>query len=101
MGYVYLLQSYDEYHERIFKIGFTRSNPEKRIKQLQTGNSEKIELLFSYESEYFTKIEKTLHNLFSIYNKSGEWFKLDNPNIFIDECKRIEKNIIFLNENQI
>lgn len=89
MKKVYLLRT-----NEFYKIGIT-NNLNKRVKQLQTGNSEKIELISFYESEYANKIEKSLHNKYSYVKKEGEWFTLSvlDEIEFINECRRIEKNI--------
>lgn len=89
MKKVYLLRTNNRY-----KIGIAK-NVNQRIKQLQTGNSEEIKLIETFESEYANKIEKALHNKYSYVKKTGEWFTLsvsEEVN-FINECKRIENNI--------
>lgn len=94
MKKVYLLRTNNQY-----KIGIAK-DVNKRIKQLQTGNSQEIELIDSFESEYANKIEKALHNKYSYVKESGEWFTLsvsEEVN-FIKECKRIENNIKVLIE---
>lgn len=50
MAFVYLLG--DSGHDNTFKIGVTRSGIEKRIKQLQTGNSNEIYLVDFFETKY-------------------------------------------------
>ena len=61
MGYVYLMIAVDSAGEESYKIGITRKHPEHRVKQLQTGNARKIDLVSWYKSEHYTKIEKNLH----------------------------------------
>jgi len=98
MKFVYLLKSYENGY---YKIG-TSKNPLKRIKELQIGNPEKIEIINSYLSENYSKIEIALHNYYSYTRKTNEWFDLtleDELN-FIDLCKNIDKNLKFLNENE-
>jgi len=59
------------------KIGVSK-NPAKRLKQLQTGSSESLELIeiYSLPSEKVYKLEKECHQrLVSSYVKRGEWFK--------------------------
>lgn len=97
MKHVYLIQSLEEGY---YKIGISK-NPKKRLKQLQTGNSSELKLIYSYPSEYANKIEKSLHGLLSHCKKEGEWFELS----LIDElsfdvkCKQIESNINFLKKS--
>lgn len=83
-----------------YKIGVSK-NPQKRIRELKTGNSSPLKLVSSYETEIANKIEKILHRRFSHLSKEGEWFDLsisDDVN-FINECEKIENNIIFLKNN--
>ena len=58
MSFVYLLC--DSGQENCYKIGMTRGKIEKRIKQLQTGNSEEITLLKYHETEYPFFLGETL-----------------------------------------
>jgi predicted GIY-YIG superfamily endonuclease len=97
MKYVYLIQSLENSY---YKIGVSK-HPKKRIKELQTGNSSELKLVESYEFEHAHMIEKTFHNKLIYLKKEGEWFNLSliNELNFIDECKKIENNIILLKEN--
>jgi len=97
MKYIYLIQSLENSY---YKIGVSK-HPNKRIKELQTGNSSKLKLVESYQSEFAHLIEKTLQRKYVYLRKEGEWFdmSISNEVSFINECKEIEKNIIFLKEN--
>lgn len=97
MKYVYLIKSLENSY---YKIGVSK-HPNKRIKELQTGNSSKLKLVESYQSEFAYLIEKTLQQKYSYLRKEGEWFdmSISNEISFINECKEIEKNIVFLKEN--
>lgn len=70
----------------LVKVGVSK-NPEKRVKQLQTGNSDSLSLLFTEEFECSRKnllqIEHKLHlGLAHICSKkTGEWFEIDTSNI--------------------
>lgn len=90
--YVYLIQSLETSH---YKIGVS-IHPEKRLLELNTGNSSKLKLVEKYKSEYANIIEKTLHNRYGYLRKEGEWFEMSISNevSFINECKNIEKNIV-------
>lgn len=71
MNYVYLLTNKSHY-----KIGRAK-NPAKRVKQLQTGSSSKIDLLYSIpckDSKKAAALESKLHKQFSRHRKLGEWF---------------------------
>jgi hypothetical protein len=84
-----------------YKIGVSK-NPDKRLKQLQTGNPSELELLCVYDSEIAFKIEKVLHNTFNINKEHGEWFDLSIKDefYFINECKKIDETLKFLIKNE-
>lgn len=99
MWVVYLLC--DSGHDNVYKIGITKQNIEKRIKQLQTGNGCEIFLTAYHETEYPHYIEKMLHKRFSSDKEIGEWFSLENikPSDFKKECEMLERNIDALKDN--
>ena len=71
-GFVYFIE--EEETERI-KIGFSEKHPEGRLKDFQTGNSNKLVLKGYIEGTY--EVEARLHNEFSkerIRNQN-EWFE--------------------------
>jgi hypothetical protein len=75
MGYVYLIGEIGK--EGRYKIGSTKAKDvNKRLKQLQTGNSSELFIKESYETEHPFKLEKMLHNHFKSSNLIGEWFEL-------------------------
>jgi hypothetical protein len=94
MGYVYLITNgYVHY-----KIGITSKTIGRRMRQLQTGNSEKIQLVKSYKSENYREIESWLHRKFGNKRLQGEWFELDDVNVIDFEkiCKSIDGTITLL-----
>lgn len=99
-GYVYLIKSEASGY---CKIGVSK-NPNKRIKQLQTGNSDKIYLVDKYKSEIYKKIENVFHTTYSHLKVNGEWFDLtlEQELNFINEAKFIEDRILVvkLNNNE-
>lgn len=104
MGYVYLILEIDKDGNERHKIGITKNNPEKRVKQLQTGNSNVIRLLQIYESSNYKKVEQWLHNRFSNHKTeaNNEWFFLSDEQIFgfQDTCKKLDETIqLLLKEN--
>lgn len=86
--YIYIISNEQNY----IKVGVSK-NPERRIKQLQTGNEHQLSLLFKEEfncsRNHLLKIEKELHKkLKQMTTKSiGEWFLLDKCKI--DNVKNI------------
>jgi predicted GIY-YIG superfamily endonuclease len=91
MKSVYLIRSNDGR----YKIGIAK-NPEKRIRQLQTGNSDTLKLITSYRSENANKIEKALHRYYSYGKMIGEWFDLSikEEAEFTKMCCRVDEAII-------
>lgn len=97
MKYVYLIQSLENGY---YKIGVSK-HPQKRIQQLQTGNSSELKLIEIYQSEYADKIEHALQRRCAHLHKTGEWFDMSMVSIanFGRECKNIEEMIAFLKKN--
>lgn len=89
MDKIYLIKSLNE---GVYKIGVSKS-PNKRLKEVQTGNPSPIDILYLYETENAYKIEKALHNRYSQYNTHGEWFELSIKEelSFMETCASIEK----------
>lgn len=58
------------------KIG-KANNPVKRLKTLQTGSLDKLEIAYIMSTNNPFKVEKVLHNIFGAFRKGGEWFELD------------------------
>lgn len=89
--YIYIISNDQNY----IKVGVS-NNPERRIKQLQTGNEHKLTLLFTEEFEctrnHLLKIEKQLHKEIKrlATHCVGEWFFLDENKI-----DTIKNTIIF------
>lgn len=98
--YVYLIEAITDLGDISYKIGITKNDPKKRIKQLQTGNSAELILKDCFESEYANKVESTLHRLYSTNNIKGEWFYLEREELemFQDRCSLLEKNFKIIEE---
>lgn len=97
---IYLLCT-ESIHGDIYKIGFTKySNPNKRIKQLKTGNPD-IFLIDYFNTTNKRKIETILHNLYKHKLINGEWFELTEEEVvgFSSLCGKIENNLNLLKEN--
>ena len=100
MGYVYLIGEID--NKGRYKIGSTKAKDvNKRLKQLQTGNSSELFIKESYETEHPFKLEKMLHNHFKSSNLIGEWFELSESDTeaFMGICEEKEKTIKALKDN--
>jgi hypothetical protein len=102
-GYVYLLFEVDPVGNERHKIGFSKNHPDKRVKQLQTGSSNKISTLNYYESANYKKIEGLLHKKFlsKKTETKNEWFNLTDEDIknFTKYCEKYDKDIQFIQQN--
>ena len=98
MGYVYLIRNRENL---TYKIGVTKNNPEKRVKQLQTGNSDELDLLYTFETNYPYRLEKMLHTNYSLYRENNEWFVLDSEQVslFLDTCDKLQNTLNVLLQN--
>ena len=102
MGYVYLLLQLDFEGNESYKIGITKNDPNKRVKQLQTGNPNKISLHRKYESKNYLKVERWLHRKYQGKTEAkNEWRTLTDEQVFsfLDDCKTADDNIQFLLDN--
>lgn len=100
--YVYLMSSIEPNGLLSYKIGVS-GNPKKRLKNLQTGNPNKISLLRSYESKHYLKVERWMHRQYfdSKTEAKNEWRTLNDNQVFsfIKDCEKAEDYIKFLLEN--
>lgn len=94
MKFVYLIKSLES---STYKIGVSKS-PERRLIQIQTGNSEQLQMVAKYPSENYRQIESYFHRKYEYLNTVGEWFNfgLENELSFLNECKQVDENIKFL-----
>jgi hypothetical protein len=64
--------------DNLFKIGISE-NPNKRVKQLQTGNGSKLRIVKTFDNPspiYSERLmERRLHFLLKQFRKKGEWFE--------------------------
>ena len=97
MAFVYLLNDSESY-----KVGVTK-NINRRIKTLQTGNKNKINLIYKFETNTPYKLEKILHKHYFSYKaeRLGEWFDLPDNEVFnfLTKCGAIQKMIDFMSKN--
>lgn len=98
MGKIYLLQVGD-----YFKIGYTKNDVNKRVKQLQTGNHEEITIRYVFETKFGMKVERALHNVLASKRTLGEFFDLDAKDVsnFMDLCYRYERAISITSKTYI
>jgi len=80
-GYIYVLL--DENGRR--KLGKTRNDVEKRVKQLQTGNAEQITIEYRLQVNDMRHAETSIHELFAAdrLRINGEWFALSETELVL------------------
>lgn len=99
IGYVYLLSEMGD--NLRYKIGITKNPVKKRLSQLSTGNSNNIDILYTYKSKNYKKIERILHTKFKNDRLHLEWFSMTDEQVFsfLNEAKKADETIDFLNKN--
>lgn len=76
-GFVYLIIN----SSGRVKIG-SSDNPQKRLKQLQTGNSDKLKLLHVIRCNRPSwQVERRIQSWFLNHRQEGEWFSLPKETI--------------------
>jgi len=98
---LYLIRSTSPDGEIFYKIGFTKQVVSSRVKQLQTGNPNKLDVVCTYQSKYTTGIEAILHRVYNQSHIHLEWFRLDDEQVaqFLVNCVKCEKNLEVLSTN--
>lgn len=105
MKFVYLIQIEGT---DIYKVGFTKSDPQKRLESLQTANPFKLILVDYYQTKRASKIEAAFHNRYSTNKLSeeeskilGEWFRFDikTRKSFKEICEKIDMNFKSIEES--
>lgn len=69
-GFVYAIA--DQSGDKL-KIGYSK-NPNRRLKQLATGSSDRLYILTMFHGDKF--LEKLIHRKFKKVRHNGEWMKV-------------------------
>jgi len=101
----YKLYLINIHNTSFYKIGIS-VNPGKRVKQLQTGTPQQLNIISIFNSKYPFKTEKSLHNKlnskkvtdnfnYDFEYLKGEWFNLAPKDVldFLPLCNSIENTI--------
>ena len=81
--YVYFIQAFGQKELILIKIG-KASDPQARLRQLQTGSPIKLKMLGTVkcrDDSHARSIEKLAHNIFHEQRRRGEWFRLSAKHI--------------------
>ena len=95
--YVYIIK--DTGYQNRCKIGISK-NPKQRLRNLQTGNSNKLDLIFLLQVNPNIKssaVESEIHKYFKEKNLwvHGEWFDFQND----DQIVNLAKIMLTVGEN--
>lgn len=74
-GNLYVIRAGDTGY---YKIGITKNDVALRLKQLQTGNHAKLEIVRCYQVDDMEGDEAMIHERFAHRRVSGEWYELDS-----------------------
>jgi hypothetical protein len=102
MGYVYLMLSLSDDGTEFYKIGVTKRDPKIRVKELSTGNPNKISVHRKYETKNYLKVEQWLHRKYQTKTEAkNEWRTLTDEQVFsfLNDCQEADDNIKFLLDN--
>jgi len=97
MKYIYLIQSLENGY---YKVGVSK-HPQKRMLELQTGNSSILKLICIYKSKFAHQIERAIQRRYEYLHKEGEWFdlSLQEELSFNKDCQLIEQNLTILKKS--
>ena len=72
----------------LYKLGYTDTDIESRIKALQTGCPYKLELIHSVNGSLYD--EKKLHKLWNHVRENGEWFQFKTEFVLNKVCSDMD-----------
>ena len=97
MAYLYLINKLDS---KEYKIGVTKTDPNKRVKQLQTGSGSILQLINVFETETPYKLEKLMHLHYNSRKTeaNNEWFVLEDEEVFEFKklCEKRQETINYM-----
>ena len=80
--YVYLIQAGKKKSSPV-KVGYSK-NPEARLKQLQTGNHESLNLIMKIKCagyDHARRLELDMHRILGAQNVHLEWYKMNKTQV--------------------
>jgi hypothetical protein len=67
----------------VYKIGRSGGNPIFRLRNLQIGNHEQLEIVHSLVTPDMCRDESKLHAKLHIYRIRGEWFEVPDAAVLL------------------
>jgi hypothetical protein len=97
---IYLISS-EINNDILYKIGITKRDVSKRLRELKTGNAATLSVVNVFESKWAFKIETNLHTSYQTKNVRGEWFRLNEDEVknFTSRCQQIHDNFEVLSKH--
>lgn len=89
-GFVYFI-----WCEGMVKIGFCKSNLQRRVDELQIACPFPVEFLGAIQSDSAMTLEASFHARFEQFHVRGEWFKIP-PDILRDVSRNFVKQPPFI-----
>lgn len=74
-GNLYVIRAGDTGY---YKVGITKRDVTLRLKQLQTGNHARLEVVRCYQVDDMEADEAMIHKRLTKHHVSGEWYELDS-----------------------
>lgn len=71
MGWVYCIANTER---QLVKVGRTDGDPRHRLRQLQTGQPDQLELLWARPTPDPATAERCMHQLLATHHHRGEWY---------------------------
>lgn len=78
-GYIYCIH---QINSDFYKIGFTSKHPDKRLRELQTGNPHDLSVIWYRAVINVKQVECIIHDYLVKYKYRNEWFKISREDIF-------------------
>lgn len=97
------LYIFNEIDTNKYKIGVS-VNIEKRLKQLNTGNANKLQCIYSLETSIPFALERNIHQLLKEYNiENSEWFIFEKEQLstIIDKINKSNNSLSFLKKENL
>lgn len=84
-----------------YKVGMTKNDPEKRLRQLQTGHPYELHIVDVFASQNARYVEKMVHHEYASVNTKNEWFELTPEQVgkFRNLCEKYENIYNLMKEN--
>jgi len=88
-GYVYLIKCGDF---DLYKIGVSKSGPNKRIGSIQSDNPFEIHVMGVYYCNHYSLLEHEMHERYREHCVRGEWFRFNEQQLLCVDAELEEQS---------